>query len=594
MEETIKRDTSSDITIGDSIQSNNKVLIKIMLSLVVFSAITFIIFGYFARCIKGLAESSAGVEKARNYQNEWVSDAMFAITNGTNMNNETDANKCAFAKWKSEYKGYKIKNKQAAAAFEQMILLHDEIHQIYNENAGVTMQSDPEKASAVIQSLELKYKEFTNNTDIVTEYYANRENLNYTGTKALIILAFIINTALSIITPKRIKRVSKDLAEKIADPVNAVAEWATELSLGSDELEFSNSQTNIKEINQMIEAFQVMANGIAENIRVVSRVAEGDMTAFVNIRSSKDSLSKSLYKMVQTNDLMFNEITEIAQQVASGADDIANASTSLANSCTQQIHSISDFKEAVSETVDLINDNVSRIAKSKELTGDIRDKIDLSNEKMNHLLKAMEDISESSDRIYAVIKSIEDIADQTNLLALNASIEAARAGEAGKGFAVVASEVGSLAAQSANAVEESRKLIEDTINKANVGNEITNETSKTFNTIVESIDEIYKFNDEMNEAGETQKKHMDIIESEIKGISDAVDMNAAISEETAASCDLLNENADRLRKAMGKFNLRKREPGKAYIPPEKQGDQEFIREAQHNYEEAKKRGRIKY
>ena len=43
MEDTIKRDTSSDITIGDSIQSNNKVLIKIMLSLVVFSAIIFII-----------------------------------------------------------------------------------------------------------------------------------------------------------------------------------------------------------------------------------------------------------------------------------------------------------------------------------------------------------------------------------------------------------------------------------------------------------------------------------------------------------------------------------------------------------------------
>ena len=66
--------TSSDITIGDSIQSNNKVLIKIMLSLVVFSAIIFIIFGYFARCIKGLAESSAEVEKARNYLAKEVKD----------------------------------------------------------------------------------------------------------------------------------------------------------------------------------------------------------------------------------------------------------------------------------------------------------------------------------------------------------------------------------------------------------------------------------------------------------------------------------------------------------------------------------------
>ena len=106
----------------------------------------------------------------------------------------------------------------------------------------------------------------------------------------------------------------------------------------------------------------------------------------------------------------------------------------------------------------------------------------------------MEDISESSNKIFAVIQTIEEIADQTNLLALNASIEAARAGEAGKGFAVVANEVGNLASQSANAVVESRKLIEDTINKANIGNVITNETSETFNKIVESIDFIYKLN----------------------------------------------------------------------------------------------------
>ena len=592
MEEKANKDIQSTITIGEGIQANNKVLIRIMLVLVVFSALSFVVAGFFARCIKGMAESSEGVTRARNYQNEWVSDAIISIMDG-NMTNETDENKCAFAQWEATYKGYKIKDKQAAEAFEQAKSIHDEIHQIYNANAGVTMQSDPEKAYDLIESIKEKNKEFCDNIDVVINYYAERETLNYTGAKVQIILSLIINTVLAIITPRRIRKASKKLAEDIAEPVNSVAEWATELSLGSDELTFNNTTTNIKEINQMIEAFQVMAHGIEENIHVVSRVAEGDMTAFVNIRSSKDSLSKSLYKMVQTNDLMFNEITHIAQQVASGADDIANASTSLATSCTQQIHSINDFKEAVSETVSVINENVDRIEKSKNLSAVIKDEVAVSSQKMNELLKAMEDISESSDKIFAVIKTIEDIADQTNLLALNASIEAARAGEAGKGFAVVASEVGSLAAQSANAVEESRQLIEDTINKANIGNTITNETSATFNKIVESIDSIYKFNDEMNEAGQAQKEQMSIIENEIKGISDSVDMNAAISQETAASCDLLNENAERLRQAMSKFNLRKREPGKAYIPPEKEDDEEFIRMAQHNYDEAKRAGRIK-
>lgn len=228
------------------------------------------------------------------------------------------------------------------------------------------------------------------------------------------------------------------------------------------------------------------------------------MTAFVNIRSSKDSLAKNLYKMVQTNDLMFNEITQVAQGVADSANDIA---------------------------------------------------------------------------------------DQTNLLALNASIEAARAGEAGRGFAVVAGEVGSLATQSATAVVESRKLIEDTIHKASIGNHITNDTSETFKLIIKSVDAIYKCSDEMEDMGQRQKAQLSVIERDIQAISDAVDANAAISEETAASCDVLNENAENLRVAMGKFNLRKREPGKAYIPPEKQGDEEFKKLAQRNYEEAMKDGK---
>tara|TARA_B100000678_G_scaffold230534_1_gene198964 strand:- start:17151 stop:18392 length:1242 start_codon:yes stop_codon:yes gene_type:complete len=83
----------------------------------------------------------------------------------------------------------------------------------------------------------------------------------------------------------------------------------------------------------------------------------------------------------------------------------------------------------------------------------------LRRELINNTANALKEVLASSQKINAIVSSIDDIASQTNLLALNATIEAARAGDAGRGFSVVAAEVRELSNRSTTLSSEISQII---------------------------------------------------------------------------------------------------------------------------------------
>ena len=139
---------------------------------------------------------------------------------------------------------------------------------------------------------------------------------------------------------------------------------------------------------------------------------------------------------------MIENIINSSAQVSAGADDLSRAAQNIAEvrheaaSVEELVATSVSVSEQVKEnTDDALNQQMRLLSVTKMMCQDSQDA------GMDQMTDAMNKITETSNEVVSIIKTIEDIADQTNLLALNASIEAARAGEAGKGFAVVASEI---------------------------------------------------------------------------------------------------------------------------------------------------------
>ena len=307
-------------------------------------------------------------------------------------------------------------------------------------------------------------------------------------------------------------------------------------------------------VNKTVENIGLYTHEIGAAIESLSG---GDLTSKIDKEFVGDfnAIKNSINAIAQTMNKTMSEISAASSQVLSGAKQISQSAMDLATGATEQASSVQEL----TATLEVINHQTVANAENSEEANILSDKSSSSASEganaMKQMLLSMSSIKESSASISRIIKVIQEIAFQTNLLSLNAAVEAARAGDHGKGFTVVSEEVRALATKSQEAAKNTTDLIEESIERVDVGSETAKTTANVLDVIVKNALETQNIINQIAQASREQAEAIQQVSQGLGEISKVVQINSSTSEETAAAAQELNSQAEVLQQMVGFFKL---------------------------------------
>lgn len=286
---------------------------------------------------------------------------------------------------------------------------------------------------------------------------------------------------------------------------------------------------------------------------------EGDLTKRVNTKGTDEigTLGRGINTFLVNFESIISRVKTTCSEVNTTAHEVNTGTEDLNQILQGQASAIQQVAATIEQMTGSIKQSASHAEMGHAMTKELVKETTVTRESTKELMKAMDEISQSSQKIGDIISTVNEVAFQTNLLALNAAVEAARAGEQGKGFAVVAEEVRTLAQRSADAARQIKTMIEDSAEKVKAGDEIVKKSVTSLKGIIGKIDVLSQTIDEISASSKEQATGVEEVNHAINQIEATTQQHASTVEELAAAANSLRHEAEDLNQTVERFKVSK-------------------------------------